>query len=297
MIKITLLSLNKNKLKTMLELNEKAIIEKSLTYGTNLKFKDFIAYNNIELDSIFVDKVFHNLDSNMPIYFDKEMIEYFGYSGIMKNQVESVKTLIEQNFSDYENKLWFNYNNKKYIEYRENLESDHIFLYPPVSTGRGKSTTKHLLVMPKIFKEMLMVCQTERGKRIRSYFLQMEEVSMLYFKYQCLVDKLIYKDECKQLFSKEHTRRQAIIEFDNIACNRYRIGCVYYIQNNLTKNIKIGWCWNLPKRLQCLQIANDQELTIIKSELTQFPYDREQYLHNKYKANMIRGEWFTSDIM
>ena len=70
----------------MLLLNESEILSKSLAYGNNLKFKDFVEYNNIDLNSIFVDKIFHNIHTNLPIYMDDAMIEYFGYSGDLKSQ-------------------------------------------------------------------------------------------------------------------------------------------------------------------------------------------------------------------
>jgi hypothetical protein len=198
----------------MLELNEKAIIENSLKHGTGLKFKDFIAYNNIDLNSIFVDKLFHNLDSNMPIYFDQAMIEYFGYGGIKAEQLKSVVYLIKANFSDYENKLWFNYNNKKYIEYRENLEVERSTsknpdqieakapLYPAAPTGRGTSTTKHLLVMPKLFKEMLMLCQTEKGKQVRRYYIDMLDTVDIYLKYQNTIVVRQKDDRIENLMDK-----------------------------------------------------------------------------------------------
>ena len=98
--------------------------------------------------------------------------------------------------------------------------------------------------------------------------------------------------EYKKMFSKKYTRQQTILEFDKNVQDRYRIGCVYYIQEKDTKNIKIGWCWKLQKRLKSLQVSNSQKLSIVKYELTQFPYKREQELHDIYKNNHIRGEWF-----
>jgi hypothetical protein len=79
--------------------------------------------------------------------------------------------LIETNFIDYQNKLWHSYKNSEYIEFceknKESLEGQSSpskinennieisSIYPPAPTGKGTSTTKHLLVSPKLFKEML----------------------------------------------------------------------------------------------------------------------------------------------
>jgi phage anti-repressor protein len=279
----------------MLLLNESQIMKKSLEVNLQMSFKEFIIFNNIQLDCVMVDKIFHNINQDMPIYMDEVMIEYFGYSGKMIHQRESIKKLIETNFLEYQNQLWHSYKNKEYIEFCEkNIKKSS--LYPPAPIGRGTSTTKHLLVMPKLFKAMLMLCQTERGKRIRNYFLDIEEVMVLYIKYQCQCEKLEFETEYKKMFSRQYTISQSILEFDKNMQNKYRIGCVYYIQEATTKNIKIGWCWKLKKRLENLQVANSQVLSVIKYELTQFPSKREQELHIIHKDNHVRGEWYDNSI-
>ena len=106
----------------MLLLNETEIIEKSLNAGVNMKFSEFIKFNNIDLDSVKVDKFFHNLDNNIPIYMDETIISYFGYSGKLRDQKTRIKELFETNFSEQQNQLWHIYNNKDYKKYLENLE-------------------------------------------------------------------------------------------------------------------------------------------------------------------------------
>jgi len=278
----------------MLLLNEQQILENSLAVQAQMTFKEFISFNNIDLDSIMVDKVFHNIRNDMPIYMDESMVEYFGYSGIILEQRKSINNLLKTNFIEYQNKLWHSYKNREYAEFCEKTEEklDISSIYPPAPTGKSAARIKHLLVSPKLFKSMLMLCQTERGKRIRNYFLDMEEAMILYIKYQCKYEKLEFEIEYKKIFSKQYTRLQSILELDKNIQNKYRIGCVYYIQEEKTKNVKIGWCWKLQKRLETLQVANSQKLSVIKYELTQFPYEREQELHIIYKDNRIRGEWF-----
>jgi hypothetical protein len=184
----------------MLLLNESQIMEKSLDTHTKMSFKEFISFNNIDLNTIMVDKIFHNIQSNMPIYMDESMVEYFGYSGKMIHQRESIKKLIETNFSEYQNQLWHSYKNKEYIEFcketKENLKSDQCdfkntdekleipSLYPDAPTGKSAARIKHLLIMPKLFKEMLMLAQTDKGKQVRRYYIDMMEVMEIYIKFQ-----------------------------------------------------------------------------------------------------------------
>jgi hypothetical protein len=187
----------------MLLLNEQQILEKSLAVQSQMTFKEFVSFNNIDLNSIMVDKVFHNIHNNMPIYMDEPMIEYFGYSGLMKEQRRCLVRLINDNFIEYQNNLWHSYKNKEYMEFyeknkkslegqsspskiSENLNNNPEIssIYPHAPTGKGTSTTKHLLVSPKLFKEMLMLCQTDKGKQVRRYYIDMMEVMELYIKFQ-----------------------------------------------------------------------------------------------------------------
>jgi hypothetical protein len=212
----------------MLLLDEKQIMEKSLAAKIKLTFKEFVNFNDIDLNTIMVDKIFHNISNDMPIYMDDHMVEYLGYNGKMKDQRTCVKLLIVKNFSDYQNKLWYSYKNKEYIEFceniDENLEIDQSIskntdekiekssIYPPAPTGRGTSTTKHLLVMPKIFKEMLMLAQTDKGKQVRRYYIDMMEVMEIYIKFQNQVQTNTLTSELECTNSKLDDIKLILIE-------------------------------------------------------------------------------------
>lgn len=91
----------------MLLLDEKQILENSLNNDVNLTFNQFIRFNDIGLYEIKIDNFFHNLQNNILIYMDETMISYFGYSGSLKHQIESVKKIIKDNFSEHENQLYY----------------------------------------------------------------------------------------------------------------------------------------------------------------------------------------------
>ena len=177
----------------MLRLNANQILDKSIKSGINMKFTDFIKFNAINLNESYVDTFFHNLQSDIPIYMSEQMIEYFGYKGDAKEQKKSINFLINENFLEYKNELYFEYDNKKYIEFRK--EKSEILkgelspfkkideLYP-LKTGKNMSQVKHILISPKLFKEMLMLCNTEKGKQVRRYYLDIVDVMELYIQYQ-----------------------------------------------------------------------------------------------------------------
>ena len=263
-----------------------------------MKFTDFIKFNAINLNESYVDTFFHNLQSDIPIYMSENMIEYFGYKGDAKEQKKSINFLINENFLEYKNELYFEYDNKKYIEFRKEKEGMLVDtnnldkLYPPALNTRGKSNTKHILISPKLFKRLLMLCNTEKGKQVRNYYIDLEEAIFLYILYQSNNNKLKYENDIKNLIIKNTSRMNAVLLFDKINNKKYKVGCVYFIKEKDTNNIKIGWCWKLKRRISTLQVSNSKELILIKYELTQFPFEREQELHKIYKDNHIRGEWY-----
>ena len=154
------------------------------------------------------------------------------------------------------------------------------------------SKVKHILILPNLFKRLLMLCNTEKGKRVRNYYIDLEEAIFLYVLYQAKNNQLKYENDIKNLINKNSTRINAILLFDKIHTKKYKVGCVYFIKEKDTNNVKIGWCWKLKRRISTLQVSNSKELILVKNELTQFPFEREQELHKLYQDKLIRGEWY-----
>ena len=186
-------------------INKTAIIKKALDISIieGISFDTFTRITRVPLDTIFVDRFFHNLQEDMPIYFNNTNIEYFGYNGTIKKQKESIKRLINTNFSEYEDILWWDYSNNEYGEFYESQTQEEPPLeslkahqcaftklatkqYPIVEYGRNKNKTKHILVMPDMFREMLMLCKTDKGKIIRHYYITLVKILELYKEYQLI---------------------------------------------------------------------------------------------------------------
>ena len=141
----------------MLFLDDESILEKSINSGINMKFTDFIKFNKIDLDAIYVDKLFHNLHNKLPIYMNEEMIEYLGYAGALDKQKEKLNNILSsKNFSKYNGQLYFKYDANEYIAFRAEKHAifhlprggDEIIcdnLYPIALTTQGANRTIHLL--------------------------------------------------------------------------------------------------------------------------------------------------------
>jgi len=71
-------------------------------------------------------------------------------------------------------------------------------------------------------------------------------------------------------------------------------GCVYFISDG--EYIKIGWTYNLPKRLATLQTSNARRLNVVRSIICLDPESFELRLHDKFADKLVLGEWFNITV-
>jgi hypothetical protein len=70
------------------------------------------------------------------------------------------------------------------------------------------------------------------------------------------------------------------------------IGHIYFIQNAVTGNVKIGRAKDVTKRLQALQTASDCPLRLLFSLDVHQMVTEERILHERFSDYHITGEWF-----
>ena len=71
------------------------------------------------------------------------------------------------------------------------------------------------------------------------------------------------------------------------------LGCVYFINMTGTNYLKIGYTYNLQKRLRHLQNNVPQPLIVIGQDWTQQPQPLERAYHHFLKPyRLTSGEWF-----
>ena len=70
-------------------------------------------------------------------------------------------------------------------------------------------------------------------------------------------------------------------------------GFVYYIQEEMDGNIKIGWSEDPIKRLQQHQTSNSSELRMLVYVKGSPDYEKE--IHRKFQTSKTTGEWFKPD--
>ena len=75
--------------------------------------------------------------------------------------------------------------------------------------------------------------------------------------------------------------------------NKSKEGIVYYIQEELDGNIKIGWSDDPIKSLTQHQTSNSRELRMLVYVKGSPDYEKE--IHRKFQTSKTTGEWFKPD--
>lgn len=160
--------------------------------------------------------------------------------------------------------------------------------------NRSSHNAKYYAVTGECFK---LICLT-KNPEIRQYYVQIEHIYIMYMKYQCQYYEMNFPEQVSKLCDLpqniKYRRLEQIKKLEEELRKRHRVGCIYYIRCN--NYIKIGYTYNLPHRLSVLQTGSPYELSVIKTELCQFPECREKELHKIHKSLHIKGEWFLDSI-
>ena len=167
-----------------------------------LTLNEFVQEIKYDLDNYAYNKLYHSIKDDIPIYLDNELIQWMGFSGILKHQKEALFKLIEKyniSYIEFSNKVYTNFwsrnistpqsqqndtqntnnNNNK------NNELDTSLIYPdPKSFNVKATTTKHILIMPDDFKMIIMRLPTRRGEMICRYYITLEKLVKFYTEYQ-----------------------------------------------------------------------------------------------------------------
>ena len=106
-----------------------------------------------------------------------------------KNHIDVYKKLLLslQGIDNKLNKLF----SEEHVEYNKpeilwgNIPPQDLFkVYPEIIIKHGTGATKQILIMPDLFKDMLMTANTDNGRIVRQYYIQMEKVFTYYIQYQ-----------------------------------------------------------------------------------------------------------------
>jgi hypothetical protein len=187
---------------------ERALRDPSLAM---LHIDEFIQVTGFELfDVVLPFKIMWNsFNHNIPIYVTDDLIRIFGYKGEMWEQ----RKQITRHVKNYKIPV-IQLNNKAYAEFtsgnvarRESCEVDIDNLYPQIVSLQRTGRTKHMLIMPRELKRLLMIANTSNGRRVQDYLIRLDELFELYLLYQKTRETRL-RDLTDQYFRDEKLRHE-----------------------------------------------------------------------------------------
>lgn len=224
---------------------------------------EYIKEKNINIEPFLIDNFYHHISNDDLIYLTDDLICWIGYK--ITNIVDS-KSKIKQFLIDMKCEYgpniqyYFDYSNKEYFEFRKSktssLTSDIKFankntldtLFPPLKTGPGYNTKRHILLTGDALKRILMKINTPRACQVRTYYIEFEKVCKEYFIYQAqntatkinepsmplLLEMPVYHDfDINKFINKSCLYLLHLINAKNTA-NLYKFG----ISDNIDERLK-----------------------------------------------------------
>ena len=152
--------------------------EKALkAYPRKLDMKEFINYTEFPIDQEIASSFYTQMKFGIPIYLGKYEIEFFGYSGKLRKAKYQIIEALKKNFADLKNTAWWIYDNKEYEKFFVSVTTDtKKKAYPALETGRGHGKEEHILILPQLYKHLLVMAGTKKAFQIREYLFQIEHL-------------------------------------------------------------------------------------------------------------------------
>jgi hypothetical protein len=185
-----------------------------------LTIQEFIRETKFNIDAFMIDRFWHNLDQNVPIYLDRFMLDWCGYQGNYSKQKDALMKALRSNginfieLSNDEYKDLLNLELAVQSNTEETKENNQFNWPTSIRTGKGYGRATHILIAPRDFKKMVMRLNTNRGDEIREYFVTLDELFQLYNKYQVLYrdNQLNFKDDKIDKLSTEIQKQTELVQ-------------------------------------------------------------------------------------
>ena len=178
---------------------------------------DFITTTNYPIDKLYIDRFWATLKNNMLIYVNDELIQWMGFEAKLDRHRKQVFIdLLKHNEIEYKE-----YSNEKYSEFLTSVRTDvkNISLYPELPTYKNANKITHILLTSNSLKCAMMAIGNGKAKRVREYYLALEDLFDLYVDYQ-MQYKERYVQQQLLLKVKEVQEKDQIIAEKDKSINR-----------------------------------------------------------------------------
>lgn len=149
----------------------------NFTQTHQLSINEYITESKINIDGLYIDRFWSNLNDNMWVYVDDELIRWMGYTNnnITKSKNDFISILIN-NFPD-DGSVYKRIKNSAFKEiYGKNPILPEGRIENNEKINLSSNRTIHLIVTVDGLKNACMMITTEKAKQIRMYFLTLDKI-------------------------------------------------------------------------------------------------------------------------
>ena len=157
-----------NQITTSKTLNNINIDQLIKYYNKLLSIQELLIIINYNINNLYIDKFWNNIEDDSWIYLDEELIIWFGYKDI-KNGKRKLLDFIKNS----DNGEFSILNNEEYNKILVSAADTRIYVHQH----------QHIILSCDCFKEICFKIGTSKSKEIIKYFLELEKVFKFYNKY------------------------------------------------------------------------------------------------------------------
>lgn len=173
--------------KTLNKINLNDILSK---YPKLLNITDLLYIINYDLNKLYIDKFWNNIEYEDWIYLDDELMNWFDYKEISKDKEKIINLLKKYHIIEEDYKILNN-------EELNNKEEK-----------RGGSNRTYILMNSDCFKNICMLVGTNKAKDIRQYYIEVEKIFKFYLKYTSEFNK--YELEKSKLIKNRYINKSEL---------------------------------------------------------------------------------------
>jgi hypothetical protein len=219
-----------------------------------LTIKELLKHVNYDINSIYIDQFWDNIEHDKWIYIDNELILWLDYKDIKRGK-EFIIRILKQYFKESDDYKILN--NSEFV--LEDFCSTFKVEQNINEEKRGAHNKQYIIVSPDCFKELCMHVGTSRSKEIKKYYIELEKIFKFYLQYQSKYQELENKKIQEELENKDkelteekkknikHTFRliqERLLELNeyiyiaasknSAELNRFKIGMTKYIDTRIS---------------------------------------------------------------
>jgi hypothetical protein len=171
-------------------------------YSKLLNITDLLYIINYDLNKLYVDKFWNNIESEDWIDLDEELVNWFGYKEISRGKENIVKLLKKHHEIEEDYKILNNDEYKNIMACTAHTRDSNTAHEAEWNYG---NVTKHILMNSDCFKNICILVGTNKSKDIRQYYIEVEKIFKFYLKYTLEFNK--YELEKSKLIKNRYINK------------------------------------------------------------------------------------------